>query len=54
MNAWSDKTTWGGDFAPTEMETVYVPAGLNLLVDVEKTGLLNLILVEGSIIFTPE
>jgi hypothetical protein len=54
VNAWSDKTTWGGDFAPTEMETIYVPAGLNLLVDVDKTEMLNAVIVEGSIIFAPE
>ena len=36
------------------METVYVPPGLNLLVDVDRTPILNLVLVEGSIIFAPE
>lgn len=53
MNAWSDKTTWGGDFAPTEMETIYVPPGLNLLVDVDSTEMLNAVIVEGSLIFAP-
>jgi hypothetical protein len=32
---------------------VYVPNGLNLLVDVDSTPLLNAIIVEGSIIFAP-
>ena len=34
-----------------EDETVYIPSGLNLLVDVDQTPKLNLILVEGSLIF---
>lgn len=54
VNAWSDDTTWGGEFAPLEMETIYIPPGLNLLVDVDKTELLNAVIVEGSLIFAPE
>jgi hypothetical protein len=50
---WSDPTTWGGEFAPMEMESVYVPHGLNLVVDVDRTDMLNAIIVEGSIIFPP-
>jgi hypothetical protein len=37
VSAWSSDTTWGGEFAPMEGESVYVPAGLNLLVDVDST-----------------
>jgi len=51
---WSDETTWGGEFAPMEMESVYVPAGLNLFIDVDRTALLNAIVVEGSLIFAPD
>jgi hypothetical protein len=36
------------------MESVYVPSGFNLLVDVDKTPQLNAIVVEGSIIFAPD
>jgi hypothetical protein len=50
-SAWSSDTTWGGEFAPLEMETIYIPTGLNLLVDVDSTPELNLIMVEGSLIF---
>jgi hypothetical protein len=35
-------------------ESVWVPPGLNLLVDVDRTPMLNLVLVEGSIIFAPD
>lgn len=33
---------------------MYVPKGLNLLVDVDSTPLLNAIIVEGTIIFAPK
>jgi hypothetical protein len=51
---WSSDTTWGGEFAPLEMESVYIPAGFNLLVDVDKTPQLNAVIVEGSLIFAPD
>jgi hypothetical protein len=34
---WSSDTTWGGEFSPLEMESVYIPKGFNLLVDVDST-----------------
>lgn len=51
---WSQDVTWGGEFAPMYMESVYVPAGLNLLVDVDSTPELNAIIVEGSLVFAPD
>ena len=53
VSFWTDPTTWGGEFAPMEMESVFVPQGLNLYVDVDRTDMLNAIIVEGSIIFAP-
>lgn len=50
---WSDPDTWGGEFAPMHMESVYVPTGLNLLVDVDTTPELNAIVIEGTMIFAP-
>ena len=37
-----------------EMESVWIPEGLNLYVDVDKTPTLNAIIVEGSLIFAPD
>ena len=37
-----------------DLESIYVPEGLNLLIDVDKTPELNLVMVEGSLIFAPE
>lgn len=51
---WSDDTTWGGEFAPMEGESIYVPEGLNLYIDVDRTPILDLVMVEGSLIFAPE
>ena len=52
-NFWSNDKTWGGEFAPMEGETVYIPAGLNLVIDVDRTPILNTVLVEGAMIFLP-
>ena len=54
VSMWTDDTTWGGEFAPMEMESVYVPTGLNLFVDIDTTPMLNTLIVEGSLIFAPE
>jgi len=35
-------------------ESVHIPAGLHLLVDIDKSPELNLIIVEGSLIFAPD
>jgi len=53
VNLWSADTTWGGEFSPMDGESVHIPKGLNLLVDVDKTPKLNAILCEGSLLFMP-
>jgi hypothetical protein len=53
VNMWSNDDTWGGEFPPMEDESVYIPKGLNLLVDVDRTPKLKAILVEGSLLFMP-
>jgi hypothetical protein len=53
VNLWSADTTWGGEFAPMHMESIYVPRGLNLLVDIDSTPELNAVIVEGALIFVP-
>jgi hypothetical protein len=44
-SAWSADSTWGGEFAPMEGESIAIPPGLNLLVDIDRTPLLNIIIV---------
>ena len=45
---WSDHRTWGGEVPPRDGETVQIPAGMNILLDVP-TGKLNAVLIEGSL-----
>ena len=53
MSLWSETSTWGGQFAPVDGESVVVPAGLNLLVDIDSTPMLNMVLVDGGSIVIP-
>lgn len=53
-NLWSHEDTWGGEYAPEDGETVYIPPGLNLLVDIKNSPKLFAVVVEGSIIFEPD
>jgi hypothetical protein len=54
VSVWSSDTTWGGEFAPMYLESIYIPKGLNLLVDVDSTPLLTAVVIDGSLIFAPE
>ena len=54
VSLWSSINTWGGELPPLEGESIWIPPGMHLLVDVDVTPILNLVLVEGSLIFTPE
>jgi len=45
VSYWSSDSTWGGEFQPMEGESVNIPPGLNLFVDVDSTPVLNLVLV---------
>lgn len=54
VSLWSDAQTWGYDVPPQEGESIHVPSGQHLLVDVDSVPVLNAIVVEGSIIFAPD
>lgn len=54
VNHWSEEDTWGGEFVPTEGDSIWVPKGLNLLYDVPSTPILNAVIVEGTFIFPPK
>ena len=53
VSYWSDVDTWGGAFPPIEGDSVYIPKGLHLLMDIDSTPLLKFILCEGSFIILP-
>jgi hypothetical protein len=50
VDLWSQSTTWGGASPPREGDSVYIPRGQNVLVDVS-TPILNAVIVEGALIF---
>jgi len=54
VSFWTADSTWGGDFAPMHLESVHIPKGLNLLVDIKNPPQLKFVLVEGSLIFYPD
>jgi len=54
VSAWSAESTWDYESLPTGGDSVYVPEGMHLLVDIDATPVLNLVLVEGSMIFAPD
>lgn len=52
-NYWSAEKTWGLEFAPMDGESIHIPTGLNLVVDIDETPEINAVIVEGSLIFAP-
>ena len=50
---WSDPNTWGGDFPPQNGDSVYIPVGMNVICDVDKVGVLQAVLVMGTLVFEP-
>ena len=53
VSLWSTPSTWGGQYAPVDYESVVVPPCLTLLVDIDATPKLNMVLVEGGTIIIP-
>lgn len=53
VDRWSSSFTWGGLPPPLEGESVYIQAGQTVLLDTD-TPVLNLILIEGELIFEDE
>ena len=55
VSLWSDISTWGNTFTPVEGESIHIPKGMNLLVDIDVSPKLNLVIVEGGqLIFAPD
>lgn len=51
VSLWSESQTWGYDIPPIEGESIAVPTGQHLLVDIDESPILNAIIVQGSMIF---
>ena len=50
---WSEASTWGDILPPVDGESVAVPNGLCLLVDIQNTPKLRLVVVDGGALIFP-
>jgi hypothetical protein len=46
--------TWGGEFPPKDGDSILIPPGQHLIVDVDSTAWLKAVIVQGSLLFFPE
>lgn len=51
---WSDPDTWKGEFAPQDGDSLHIPAGQMLIVDIDVSPMLWAVIVEGSLVFIPD
>lgn len=51
VDRWSSRFTWGGNDPPGDGESVHIPEGQTVLLDTSPAGILNLIVVQGQLIF---
>jgi len=54
VSLWSEPQTWGFDIPPQEGESISIPKGQHLLVDIDQTPEVFAVIVEGSLIFAPD
>ena len=53
-NYWLDLDTWNGEFMPADGDSVVIPAGQTLIVNIDKSPKLQAIIVQGEMIFLPD
>ena len=53
VDYWSSPYTWGGTAPPSDGESVYIKTGQTVVLDID-TAMLNLLVIEGSLIFEDE
>jgi len=53
VSLWSSPETWGHDIPPQKHESISIPQGQHLLVDVDSTPEVFAVIVEGSLLFAP-
>jgi hypothetical protein len=51
---WSDIRTWGTDMPPIDNDLVFVPKGMNLLVDQSTPKLQGILVENGTLTFSDE
>lgn len=50
VDLWSRRSTWGGNLPPIDGDSVYIPAGATVMLDVSPPRL-YLLIVEGNLVF---
>ena len=53
-NYWTDIDTWSGEFMPADGDSVAIPAGQTLIVDIDRSPKLKAVIVQGAMIFVPD
>ena len=53
-NYWTDIDTWNGEFRPADGDSVAIPAGQTLIVDIDESPKLKAVIVQGAMIFLPD
>ena len=53
-NFWSDIDTWVGEFPPVDGDSIVVPAGQTLIVDIDVSPKLQAVIVQGQMKFLPD
>ena len=53
-NYWSDIETWGGEYLPKEGDSIVIPKGQTLIVDIDESPIINAIIVYGALVFLPD
>jgi hypothetical protein len=51
---WSDIRTWGTDMPPIDNDLVFVPKGMNLLLDQSTPTLQGILVENGTLTFSDE
>jgi hypothetical protein len=51
IDRWSSPTTWGGESPPREGDSVFIPPGQNILMDMSTPKLFAIILQNSRLIF---
>ena len=54
LHKWSNTNTWGGENVPRDGDSVYIPKGMSVEFDLQRSGVLKAILIEGTLIFKPD
>lgn len=53
-NYWSDLETWSGEYLPKDGDSIVIPKGQTLIVNIDKSPELYALIIYGKLVFVPE